>query len=266
MGFEFPGTEATMEYPFTGIRLAVNYPIAAPLWERTSRLFATYNTNIPDQFRVDMFERELEQRWLSGKAPLPNLIIMSLPNDHGAAERPQHGYPFRESYMADNDLALGRVIAKLSQTEAWPSMAIIITEDDAQNGRDHVDAHRSLCLVVSPYAKRGYVSHVHTSIPSILKTTMLILGIPFINQYDAMASDLSDMFQPEPDLTPYEALPVDVRIFDPNRALDPFDEAFDWEHLQAFPRMDDPEVLRDWRRQDAERRATDTNEPGDLAP
>ena len=254
MGFEFPGTEATAEYPFTGIRLAVNYPIPAPLWERTSRLFATYNTNIPDQFRVDMFERELDGRWLSGKEPFPNLIVMSLPNDHGAGERPEAGYPFRESYMADNDLALGRVIARLSQTEFWPSMAIIITEDDAQNGRDHVDAHRSLCLVVSPYAKRGYVSHVHTSIPSILKTTFLILGIPFINQYDAMASDLSDMFQPEPDASPYEVLPVHAQVFDPNRALDPFDEAFDWKGLQDFPRMDDPEVLRDWRREDADRR------------
>jgi YVTN family beta-propeller protein len=254
MGFEFPGSEATAEFPFTGIRLAVNYPIPAPLWERTSRLFATYNTNIPDQFRVDMFEKEWEERWLSGREPFPRLIVMSLPNDHGAGERPEAGYPFRESYMADNDLALGRVVARLSRTEAWSSMAIIVTEDDAQNGRDHVDAHRSLCLVVSPYAKRGYVSHVHVSIPSILKTAMLILGIPFINQYDAMASDLSDLFQAEPDATPYGVLPVHPEVFDPNRALDPFDEAFDWAQLQDYPKMDDPEILRDWRRQDAERR------------
>ena len=98
-------------------------------------------------------------------------------------------------------------------------MAIFVTEDDAQNGRDHIDAHRSLCLVISPYAKRGYVSHVHTSIPSIIKTINLIHGIPYINQYDAMSSDLSDLFQATPDDTPYTSVKVDPRIFDPGSRL-----------------------------------------------
>ena len=228
--------------------------MAAPLFEHTSRKYATYNTNIPDQFRTDMFMEELQERWLSGKEPFPRVITLHLPNDHGADERPADGFPYRASYMADNDLALGRVVEKLSHTEYWKEMAIIVTEDDAQSGRDHIDAHRSLCLVISPYARRAYVSHVHTSIPSILKTINLIQGIPCINQYDAMASDLSDMFQEEPDFTPYEAAPVNAKIFDPQKALDPFDANFNWKTLSDFPIMDRPELMRQWMREDAERR------------
>jgi hypothetical protein len=236
------------------MRIAVNYPMAAPLWEHTSRHYATYNTNIPDQFRTEMFMQELEERWLSGKEPFPSVITMTLPNDHGASERPDAGYPYFASYMADNDLALGRIVEKLSRTEYWKEMAIFVTEDDAQNGRDHIDAHRSLLLVISPYARKEHVSHVHTSIPSILKTMNLILGLPNINQYDAMASDLSDLFQATPDFTPYEALPVHPKLFDPQKALDPMDEDFDWEALNDFPIMDSPEIMRQWMREDRERR------------
>ncbi len=256
LGFEFPGVAEGFgkDYKFTGVIIPANYPLPAPLWDRTSRRFATYNTNIPDQFRVDMFERDLEERWLSGTEPFPQVITMSLPNDHGAGERPDAGYPFRESYMADNDLALARVVQRLSRLPQWREMAIIVTEDDAQNGRDHVDAHRSLCLVISPYAKRGTVSHVHTSIPSILKTMNLILGIPFINQFDAMTSDLSDMFQPEPDFTPYEAVPVHPQVFDPQAALNPYDAEFDWDTITDYPRMDDPGLMKKWMEEDARQR------------
>ncbi|MDP8244617.1 MAG: hypothetical protein P9L94_11090 [Candidatus Hinthialibacter antarcticus] len=258
LGFEYPqssyGDDQKKDVKYTGIQIAVNYPLPAPLFDRTSRLYATYNTNIPDQFRMDMFEKELNERWLSGNEPFPKIITMSLPNDHGAGERPEAGYPYRESYMADNDLALGRVVELLSHTPYWKKMAIFVTEDDAQNGRDHVDHHRSISLVISPYAKPGYVSHVHTSLPSILKTMNLIHGIPYINQYDAMTSDLSDMFHAKADFSPYNAVPVDKRIFDPQKALDPFDENFDWESVYEFPVMDSPEVMKKWMEEDAERR------------
>ena len=92
------------------------------MFERTSRRFATYNTNIPDQFRVDMFELDLRERWLSGTEPFPQVITMSLPNDHGAGERPKEGYPYFASYMADNDLALARVI------ELTDSFALLETD------------------------------------------------------------------------------------------------------------------------------------------
>jgi len=263
LGFEMPGVaeDGGIDFKWTGVKIAANYPLPAPLLERTSRRFATYNTNIPDQFRVDMFERDLQERWLSGDEPFPSIITMSLPNDHGAEERPEEGYPYFASYMADNDLALGRVVERLSHTPYWREMAIFVTEDDAQNGRDHVDHHRSLCLVISPFARRGHVSRVHVSIPSIIKTINLIHGMPFINQFDAMTSDLSDHFTHLPDYTPYEAVAVHPALFDPERAYDPLDEEFNWEAVREYPRMDDPEVMRQWMRKDAERRSGSTEGP-----
>ena len=122
-------------------------------------------------------------------------------------------------------------------------MAIIITEDDAQNGVDHVDAHRSLLMVASPWAKRDYVGHQHYSFGSIFKTFWNILGLPYLNQYDAGATDLADMFTDKPDFTPYQAVNVDKRIFDPQKALDPFDEKFDWKALEESPVIDNPEDM-----------------------
>jgi hypothetical protein len=130
-------------------------------------------------------------------------------------------------------------------------MMIIITEDDAQGGVDHVDAHRSVLMVISPYAKRNYVGHVHTSFGSIFKTFWNIFSIPYLNQYDATASDFADVFTDQPDFTPYSALPVDVRVFDPQKALDPFDEKFDWKQLNNGPDIDNPEdMIRESKEQD----------------
>jgi hypothetical protein len=215
-----------------------------PLRERTSRKFATYNTSIPDQFRADMFIEEFEERWLGDGATMPAVITMMLPNDHGAGERPADGYPFVESYMADNDLALGRVVEFLSQTPYWPEMAIIVTEDDPQGGVDHLDAHRSILMVISPYARRDFVAKTHYSFGSIMKTFWHVLGLPYLNQYDAGATDLADFFTATPDLTPFSALSPDLRIFDPQLALDPLDEGFNWEALSESPALDDVEVMQ----------------------
>jgi len=245
LGFEFAASFEEQRDKYTGIRIAANYPMPIPLFENTSRKFATFNMNIPDQFRVDMFEQEYKERWLSGKEPMPQVITMMLPNDHADDPRPRDGYPFRASFMSDNDLALGRVVELLSHSPFWPNMAIFVTEDDAQGGLDHVDAHRSLCMVISPFAKRGYISSVHTSIPSIHKTIFLILNMPSLNQYDACASDLADCFADSAiNLAPYQALPVDQRLFDPQKALDPFDKAFNWKAVNKTIPLDNPALLR----------------------
>lgn len=123
-------------------------------------------------------------------------------------------------------------------------MMIVITEDDAQGGVDHVDAHRSILMLVSPYSKKNHVSHDHYSFGSIFKTFWNVLGIPYLNQYDAGATDMADMFTDNPDFTPYFALPVDSRIFDPQKALDPFDEKFDWKQLKRGPAIDNPEDMK----------------------
>jgi YVTN family beta-propeller protein len=235
-GLELPGDdESTGEYP-TGARQSVNAPMPKVLFDNTSRDYPTFNTNISDQYRFAQFKKEFEE-FVSGKKPLPQFIYMWLPNDHTADPRPQDGFPYRASYVADNDLALGKLVELFSHSPFWNDMAIFVTEDDAQSGQDHVDAHRSLLLVISPYAKPG-VSHVHTSMASILKTFDLILGMPFMNQYDAAATDLSDMFTNAPDFTPYTALPSNQRIFDPAKVKEP--------GLQAKPGepLDNPELIR----------------------
>jgi hypothetical protein len=188
---------------------------------------------------------------MRGTDKMPEFITVILPNDHGAGERPEAGYPFRESYMADNDLAVGRIVEYLSRTPYWKNMLIVITEDDAQGGVDHVDAHRSVLMVISPWAKKDYMSHVHYSFGSIFKTFWNILGLPYLNQYDAGANDLSDFFTSTPDFEPYNAISVDPHMFDPQKALDPFDEDFDWEALENSPQIDNVEdMFRDSKEQD----------------
>jgi len=122
-------------------------------------------------------------------------------------------------------------------------MMIVITEDDAQNGVDHVDAHRSILMVISPWVKKDYVSHYHYSFGSIFKTFWNILGLPYLNQYDAGATDFSDFFTDTPDFAPYDAVAVDSRIFDPQKALDPFNENFNWKAVDESPVLDNREDM-----------------------
>jgi YVTN family beta-propeller protein len=221
-GFEFAGTDESAGMKPTGARVPVNVPMPEPLFLNTSRLYPGFNMTIPDQYRADVFLKDLHQ-WSTGQGSMPRFIFVLLPNDHGTEPRHDRGYPWLESYMADNDLALGRIVEGLSQSPFWKEMAVFVTEDDAQAGRDHIDAHRSLCLAIGPYAKRGYVSRRHLSIASITKTIYRLLGLPYLHLYDAATSDLADLFALEPDFTPYHALPSDPRIFDPAKAGDPDD-------------------------------------------
>jgi YVTN family beta-propeller protein len=239
------------EYKYSGINQIINYPMPAPLYKRTSKMFPTFNMAIPDQFRVDQFIKEFNSKWIKGKDSLPEIITVILPNDHGADERPDAGYPFRESYMADNDLAVGRIVEFLSRTPYWKNTLIVITEDDAQNGVDHIDAHRSALMLISPWVKRNYVSHVHYSFGSLFKTFWNILDLPYLNQYDAGATDLSDFFTDVPNFEPYNALEVNHKIFDPQKALNPLNEKFNWKALKESPKIDNVEdMLRDSKEQD----------------
>jgi len=249
-GVMFEPADYKDTYKYGGIRHKANFPMPTSLLDRTSYEYATYNMAIPDQFRMTVFEKEFNEKWGPGKDSLPSMLTVILPNDHGAGERPEAGFPFKESYMADNDLAVGRMVEFLSKTPYWKNMLIVITEDDAQGGVDHVDAHRSVLMAISPYVKRNHVSHTHSSFGSIFKTFWNILGIPYLNQYDASASDLADMFTDKPDFSPYIASPVDARIFDPQKALDPFDEKFEWKALDESPEMDD---MKEMKRQAKER-------------
>jgi hypothetical protein len=189
-----------------------------PLYRNTSREYPGFNMNIPDQYRADRFIAEIQRRYGDGKEPLPQFLFIHLPNDHMAAERPQDGYPYQASYVEDNDLALGRILEYLSHAPWWREMAVFVTEDDAQGGLDHVDAHRTVLLAAGPYVRRNYVSHTNSSFPGLLKTIFELLKMPPLNLMDATAAALHDVFATEPDFTPFEALTPDKRIFDAERA------------------------------------------------
>ena len=204
-----------------------------PLYRNTSREYPGYNMNIPDQYRATQFIAEIERLYLHPGKDLPRLIFIHLPNDHMAKARPEDGYPFEASYVADNDYALGRIVAFLSRTPWWKQMAILITEDDAQGGVDHIDSHRTVLLAVSPYARKNYVSRINSSFPGLLKTAFRILRIPPLNLYYATAADLSDCFTTEADFAPYEVRPVQSELFDPAAARDPLDP-------EPSPPMDSP--------------------------
>ena len=118
-----------------------------PLYRNTSRQYPGFNMNMPDQFRASQFIREIQDTYGEGKAPLPQFLFIHLPNDHMAKARPEDGYPYEASFVADNDYALGRIVEFLSHTPWWREMAIFITEDDAQGGRDHIDSHRTLLFM-----------------------------------------------------------------------------------------------------------------------
>jgi hypothetical protein len=238
-GFELAGISESEDLEPTGSRFLTNVPMPDPLYRNTSRSYPGFNMNIPDQYRATQFISEIEERFVKKNAPLPRLLFVHLPNDHTAKKRPETGYPSEASYVADNDLALGRILAFLSHSAWWPKMAVFITEDDAQSGVDHVDSHRTLLLVASPYARRNYTSHVNTSFPGLLKTAFELLRLGPLNLFDATAAGLADCFDTEPDFTPYEARPVDPALFDPQKARIA---------KGTGPRMDDPaELLRQHR-------------------
>ena len=234
--------------PF-GTAHPVSFPMPAAAFRHTSRNYAGYNTSIPDQYRMEQFEKEFTDKWLKGKQKMPQLITMQVPNDHGSRPRPDAGYPFVHSYMADNDLAVGRILHFLSRTPYWKNMLVIVTEDDPQGGVDHIDGHRSILMMAGPYVKRGYVSHTHGNFGSILKVIYNVLGVPYVNQYDQTASLLQDFFTDKPDFTPYTVVLPDKRIFEPQKAMNPYGKPFDWSKIQTGPqagetKMDDPSQQR----------------------
>jgi DNA-binding beta-propeller fold protein YncE len=228
----------------TGAAHGVMVPMQKALFSRTSRNYAGYNMNIPDQFRMNQFEEEFTKMWIKGEEEMPALVAVQIPNDHSASPRPEDGYYTRASFVADNDLAVGRILHFLSRTKYWKNMLVIITEDDPQGGVDHVDAHRSILMMAGPYVKRGYISHTHANFGSILKVIYNILGVPYVNQYDVTASLLQDFFTPVPDFTPYTLIPHDPRVFNADKAMNRYNKWVDWRSIMQGPEMDDVDYIK----------------------
>ncbi len=223
----------------TGAAHGIMFPMQKALYTRTSHNYAGFNTNIPDQFRMEQFETEFTKMWLKGKSKMPQLITMQVPNDHTASDRPDDGYIAKQSFVADNDLAVGRILHFLSRTAYWKNMLVIITEDDPQGGVDHIDAHRSVLMLAGPYVKHGYTSHTHANFGSILRTIYTILDVPFVNQYDATATLLQDFFTDKPNYTPFTLEMPSKEIFDPALAMKRYNKNIDWRKITKGPDMDD---------------------------
>jgi hypothetical protein len=179
------------------------------------RNFPTYTTNIPDVARAKIFLAEVK-KW-EGVGRMPNLVMVQLPSDHTNGATP--GASSAKAMVADNDLALGQVVEGLSRSKFWRKMAIFVVEDDAQNGVDHVDGHRTVALVASPYARRGAVDSTFYSNQSILKTIELMLGLPTLSLFDLIANDMRACFRDEPDYRPYEVAQPKQSLFERNPEL-----------------------------------------------
>ncbi len=186
--------------------------------EQNGIAFRNFDESAPgvsDQKRADQFIADVANRYEKGGEPFPRFISIRLPGDRGGSPRPADGYPYEASFVADNDLAVGRILDYLSHSQWWPAMDVFVTEDSAQGGLDHVDAHRTLLLAAGPYVKRGFVSHTNTSFPGLLRTVFELLRVPLYGVMDATAASLGDMCTDTPDYTPFAVKLPDTRIFDP---------------------------------------------------
>jgi len=172
-----------------------------------------YNQKVKDTTRVNQWKRDFDSLVVAKAVPAFNSIRLGSDHTQGMAV----GRPTPYACVADNDLAVGMFIEHLSKSPVWNQSAVFILEDDAQNGPDHVDAHRSTALVVSPYTKRKFVDHTMYSTSGMLRTIELILGLPPMSQYDAAATPMFRSFTPVPDFTPFQALPSAVNLDETNK-------------------------------------------------
>ncbi|HEV7590368.1 MAG TPA: alkaline phosphatase family protein, partial [Longimicrobium sp.] len=173
--------------------------------------FPGFELTIPDQLRADLWIAELAE--FSRRGEMPALEIVRLPNDHTTGARP--GQPTPRAMFADNDLALGRMVEALSRSPFWPSTVMFVLEDDAQNGPDHVDSHRSPLLVISAYNRPGLV-HRFANTTDVLRTIEEILGLEALSHFDHFGRPLRDVWAAEPDLSPYAALTPVVPLDETN--------------------------------------------------
>jgi YVTN family beta-propeller protein len=177
--------------------------------------YPAFGGKVPDQYRADIFLKEFREFEKNGN--LPRLSILLLPNDHTNGTSP--GLPTPRASVADNDLALGRIVEAISNSRYWKESAIFVVEDDAQNGVDHVAGHRTIALLISPWVRRKTVdSHFYTTI-NLYRTIEQILGLPPQNQFDLAAEPMFPAFTDQPDVTSYKALPNKIPLNELNPPL-----------------------------------------------
>jgi len=196
--------------------------------------FTSWDQKVRDTTRVSQWKRDFDS--LVAANVLPRLNTLRFINDH--TEGLNVGRPTPFAHVADNDWAVGLFLEYLSHSSVWKESVVFIVEDDAQNGPDHVDAHRSTAYVVSPFIKRKYVDHSMYSTSSLLRTIELILGLPPMSQYDAAATSMYKSFTPVPDNTPFTSLPANIDLNETNTrrtASTALSESFDFSKEDRAP-------------------------------
>ena len=204
--------------------------------------FPGFNLSVMDTIRYAHWAQDFDSLLAIGAVPQFNTIRIC--NDHtsGAAL----GKPTPRAYVADNDLGVGRFVDHLSHSKIWKESVVFILEDDAQNGPDHVDAHRSVLMAIGPYVKRNFVDHTMYSTASVLRTIELILGLPPMSQYDASATPLFHSFTMAIDTSAYQCIPNKYPLGEfntKNNALARISESFDLEVEDAAPDLAFSEVI-----------------------
>jgi DNA-binding beta-propeller fold protein YncE len=174
--------------------------------------FPGWNLNIPDGYRADVFLKEFRQMETAGK--MPDLTTIYLPQDHTSGNAPGAATP--KAHVADNDLAVGRIVDAISHSKFWKDTAIFVLEDDPQDGLDSVDGHRSICLVASAYTRRGIVSSAFYNQTSVLRTICDILGAKPYTRFIAQSESMHALFGKRADLTPFTARPETIPLGETN--------------------------------------------------
>jgi len=227
IGAESPGATYTGRFEGKGENLA---PYTCPF-------YPGFDLELLDNSRVDLWLKEFRE--YEKKGEMPRLQIVRLGNDHTAGTK--KGAPTPRAYVADNDLALGRLVEALSTSKFWKETAVFVVEDDAQNGCDHVDSHRTVALAISPYTRRGGVADSTLySTTSMLRTIELILGLPPMSEHDAAATPMSNAFSDVPDTTPFLHRPARVPLYETNPAGAPMQalmEQWDFTREDATPEV-----------------------------
>lgn len=204
--------------------------------------YSAWDLEYQDIQREKDWERDFDSLLTINQVPRFNSIRIT--NDHTSGMSKGAFSPL--AAVADNDLAVGRLLEHLSKSKIWSESAVFILEDDAQNGADHVDAHRSIAFVISPYVRRNYVDHTMYSTSSMMRTMELILGLPPMSQYDAAATPMWRCFTQKPDLTPYKALEPGIPIDTRNAWVEPLSrisETWNLAAVDAVPEREFNEVL-----------------------
>ncbi|MCB9305177.1 MAG: bifunctional YncE family protein/alkaline phosphatase family protein [Lewinellaceae bacterium] len=204
--------------------------------------YSSWDLNIQDIEREKVWEQDFDSLLAIGRVARFNTIRFG--NDHTSGMKKGSYSP--QAAVADNDLAVGRLIEHLSRSPIWKQSVVFILEDDAQNGPDHVDAHRSIAFLAGPYVRRGFVDHTMYSTSSMLRTIELILGLPPMSQYDAAATPMWRCFTGQPDTSRFEVRPNQVSIDTRNASTDELSrisETFNLAELDAVPERLFNEVL-----------------------